>query len=474
LAQKFDKATDTLDFCCVERRGNQIILKEEEFALLVHEIEELKKEVKELKAQLGKNSSNSSKPPSSDGYKKQIKNNRGKSDKKQGAQEGHEGTTLQMVATPDKVVKHKVKGVCGCGRDLNRATFKTVQARQVFDLVEKLVEVTEHQVEVRQCSCGMVHEAECTVKGNAQYGARIKALMVYLNQYQYLPFERLQEFSQDCLGLSISDGLLATSNQLCHENLEQTEMDIKQQIIQSEVMHNDETGIRCEKKTQWIHSSSTKLHTHYSIQNKRGKEGMDAIGILAVFKGISVHDRWASYDDYDCAHALCNAHLLRDLKFLAEETGSKWAEKMIALLVKANQYKKEGLLDMKAIQAVEKQSNRIIKEGLKQEPPPTATTIIKRGRKAKTKSLLLLQVFIHRSQQVWAFLYNEAIPFDNNLAERDLRMVKLKQKISGCFRSINGAQVFCRIRSYISTARKQGYGILHAIEYALLGNPISL
>src|SRR5208282_639453 len=175
-------------------------------------------------------------------YKKMIKNNREKSGKKQGAQKGHEGTTLQMVKTPDKIVKHKVKGVCECGKDLKRAVIKNVQSRQVFDLPEKLIEVTEHQVEVRQCSCGMVHEAECAVKGNVQYGEGIKALMVYLNQYQYLPFERLQEFGQDCLGLSISDGLLAASNQLCFENLEQTEMGIKQQIIQSEVMHNDETG----------------------------------------------------------------------------------------------------------------------------------------------------------------------------------------------------------------------------------------
>jgi transposase len=459
----------------VEIKGDYVILTKEEFAGLLAVIEQLKKEVNELKAQLGKNSGNSSKPPSSDGYKKKIKNNREKSNKKQGAQEGHEGTTLQMVATPDKVVKHRANGRCGCGRDLKRATLKNVQARQVFDLVEKLIEVTEHQVEVRQCSCGRIHEAECGVKGNAQYGKRIKALMVYLNQYQYLPFERLQEFSQDCLGLSISDGLLATSNQLCYENLEQTEMDIKHQIIQSAVMHNDETGMRCEGKTKWIHTSSTELYTHYSIQDKRGREGMDAIGILPHFKGNSVHDRWASYDGYDCDHSLCNAHTLRDLKFLAEEIGSEWAKEMIPLLVEANQYKKEGLLDEKNIHLIEKQSQKIIRKGLKEEPPPPIVTEkAKRGRKAKSKSLNLLEVFIYRSKQVWMFIYNEAVPFDNNLAERDLRMVKLKQKISGCFRSKKGAQVFCRIRSYISTVRKQGHGILHAIECALLCNPISL
>jgi transposase len=470
-----DKLKRNQELCDVEITATHVILSKEEFAALMRRIEQLEREVKELKAQLGKNSSNSSKPPSSDGYKKNIKNNRERSDKNQGAQKGHEGTTLQMVKMPDKTVQHTVEGTCcECGRDLKRAGLKNVQKRQVFDLPEKLIEVTEHRVEVRQCRCGMIHEASCNIKGNAQYGERLKALMVYMNQYQYLPFERLQEFSADCLGISMSDGVLSNSNLKCYENLEQTEIEIKEQIIQSEVIHNDETGIRCEKKTQWIHSSSTESHTHYSIQNKRGKEGIDAIGILPDFKGVSVHDRWGSYDDYACDHALCNAHILRDLKFLAEENGSQWADKMITLLVQANQYKKKGLLDENAVLAIEKQNRRIVREGLKQEPPPVEVITIKRGRKAKTKSLLLLEVFMHRSQQIWAFIYNEQVPFDNNLAERDLRMVKLKQKISGCFRSLNGAQVFCRIRTYISTAKKQGHSILFAIECALSGNPISL
>jgi hypothetical protein len=460
----------------VEIKGDYVILTKAEFAALMQKVDALEKRVKELESRLSKNSGNSSKPPSSDGYKKTIKNNREKSNKKQGAQEGHEGTTLQMVETPDKVVKHKAEGICsGCGKDLKRSALKNVQSRQVFDLPEKLIEVTEHQVEVRQCSCGMVHEADCAVKGNVQYGEKIKSLMVYLNQYQLIPFNRLQQLSEDCFGMSMSDRVLGESNQLCYENLEQTETDIKQQIIQSEVMHNDETGMRCEGKTKWIHTSSTKLYTHYSIQDKRGREAMDAIGILPNFKGNSVHDRWASYDGYDCDHSLCNAHTLRDLKFLAEENGSGWAKEMIPLLVQANQYKKEGLLDEKNIHLIEKQSRKIIREGLKEEPPPPiAKEKAKRGRKAKSKSLNLLEVFIYRSTQVWKFIYKEAVPFDNNLAERDLRMVKLKQKISGCFRSKKGAQVFCRIRSYISTSRKQGQSILNAIECALMGNPLSL
>jgi transposase len=466
----------------MELTDTHVILTKEEYRKLTGQIEayvalldKLEKRVKELEAQLGKNSGNSSKPPSSDGYKKVIKNNREKSDKGQGAQEGHKGTSLQMVETPDKVIKHKVEGTCsGCGKDLQTAHVKDVQHRQVFDLPEKLIEVTEYQVEIRQCQCGMVHEAPCAVNAPAQYGRKFKALMVYLNQYQYMPFERLQEFSEDCFGMSISDGVLAMNNQQCYENLEQIEICIKQQIIQSAVMHNDETGMRCEGKTKWVHSSSTASYTHYSMQDKRGKEGINAIGILPDFQGISVHDRWASYDDYDCGHAFCNAHLLRNLKFLAEETGSKWAAPMIALLVGANHYKKEGLLNKSTIADIEKESRRIVKQGLKEEQPPEKTKLTKRGRKAKSKSLNLLNVFIDRSQQVWAFIHNQNVPFDNNLAERDLRMVKLKQKISGCFRSINGANVFCRIRSYISTIKKQGYGVLHAIEVAVAGNPIPI
>jgi transposase len=469
----------------MEMTDTHVILTKEEFGKLTGQIEaylallakvdKLENRVKELEAQLGKNSGNSSKPPSSDGYRKAIKNNREKSDKNQGAQEGHKGTTLQMVDAPDKVLMHKVEGICsGCGKDLQTARIKDVQRRQVFDLPEKLMEVTEHQVEIRECQCGILHQAPCVVNASAQYGNRFKALMVYLSQYQYMPFERLQEFSEDCFGMSISDGALVAGNQMCYDNLEENELHIKEQIIQSEVIHNDETGIRCEGKTKWVHSSSTQNYTHYSLQDKRGKEAINDIGILPDFKGISVHDRWASYNEYDCGHALCNAHLLRDLKFLAEELHIQWAPDMIALLVKANQFKKEGLLHKKIISGIENQSRKIIKQGLKEEPLLDIKTIPQRGRKAKSKSLNLLNVFIERSDQVWAFIHNQAVPFDNNLAERDLRMVKLKQKISGCFRSINGGKVFCRIRSYISTARKQRHSILFAIESAIVGNPISL
>jgi len=458
-----------------------ILISKVEYDQLHNEIDQLRKtvailmaRVNELEGMLHKNSGNSHKPPSSDGYKKVIKNNREKTGKKQGAQLGNEGKTLKQRTDPDKIVEHKIMGRCGCGENLETLPVKNIKRRQVFDLPEKLLEVTEHRVEIKQCPCGKLHEAACVVQGITQYGEGIKSLAIYLNQYQYLPFERTQEFFEDIIGISISDAVLTESNEICYEELEDTEFQIKQAIIENDVMRNDETGMRCEGKNQWIHTSSTLQHTHYSIQGKRGKEGMDAIGILNNYQGTSIHDRYASYDGYSCTHGLCNAHLLRELKYVHEEMGKDWADNMIELLVETNNLKKEEKLDERAIKKMERQYGKITQQGKKEEPKQIVPVIKKRGRIAKTKSLNLLEAFINRPQEILRFAYDKNVPFDNNLAERDLRMVKLKQKISGCFRTFHGAEVFCRIRSYISTVRKQGHSVLDAIEQAIMGQPIAL
>lgn len=239
---------------------DHILLPRKVYEELLRTIELLKDRVKKLESankalqeRLNKNSSNSHKPPSSDGYRKGIKNNREKSGKSQGAQKGH-----------------KVKGQCQCGRDLEQAPVLRIERRQVFDLPGKLMEVTEHQVEIRQCCCGVIHQAECKEKGNAQYGTRIKSLAVYLNQYQFVPFERLQEFFEDVIGVSISDGVLTGSNELLYEQLEKPEEQIKKALQESKVLHNDETGMRCSGKLQWIHSSSTDSHTHFTAYSRNG------------------------------------------------------------------------------------------------------------------------------------------------------------------------------------------------------------
>jgi transposase len=232
-------------------------------------------------------------------------------------------------------------------------------------------------------------------------------------------------------------------------------------------MHNDETGIRWEGKTQWIHVSSTQQNTHYAIDEKRGKEAMDRINILPRFWGTSVHDRWASYEKYShCDHAYCMAHSLRVLNFAAEELGKPWAAQMQTTLLNAYGLSKQKQIKQSEITAIEKKYDEIVNEGIKQEPLPLAA-IHKRGRKAKGKSLKLLECFRDKKKEYMGFLYDKNIPFDNNLAERDLRMVKLKQKISGCFRTRKGAEMFCRIRSYISTIKKQGGNIWDALQLSI-------
>jgi transposase len=452
-----------------------ILIKKEDYEYLLRTINNLTSRIEELEAQSKKNSQNSHKPPSTDAFNKSIKNNREKGKNKQGAQQGHKGTTLQMTANPDIVITHEVMGLCSCGEDLQKAEIINTINQQVIDFPVKLIEVTEHQTEVRQCKCGKIHQGEKLYQANVQYGERLKSFLIYANQYQLIPFERLQGLFEDCFGITISDGLIDQTNEKCYNNLSETEQRIKQALVESEVIHNDETGIRCETKLKWIHSCSNSILTHYGIQAKRGKEGMDNIGILPNFKGNSVHDRFSSYDNYtNCDHSLCNSHLLRELKYINEEIGRAWAGEMITLLVKANNAKKEDRIDESFQRVIENWYRHILSSAFKEEPPIIINTDKKRGRKARPKSLLLMEAFRDRKVEILRFLYEANIPFDNNLAERDIRMVKLKQKISGCFRTSHGAEVFCRIRSYLSTVRKQGYPVFDSICKAISGNPVQV
>ena len=413
----------------MESKEEYITIQKSEYEFLVNTLKELQQEVinlrgqvKELEGMLSKTSNNSHKPPSSDGYQKGIKNNREKSDKKQGAQSGHEGKTLESVASPDYVMVHKVIGKCECGKELEQLPLKGLCRRQVFDIPEKLIEVTEHQIETKQCVCGKIHEAACEVKGVTQYGVRMKALAVYLNQYQMVPYERVQELISDCFGVRISDWVLDNSNQNCYTELEHTEEMVKNALVKSEVIHNDETGLRCNKKLQWVHVSSTDTYTHFSIQEKRGSAGMDAIGILPEFKGISVHDRFSSYDKYSCRHSFCNAHLLRELKYVHEELDKNWASEMSGVMVEANELKKQDGLNETTIQEIETKYSNVLNAGLEEEwyvPIQNG----KRGRKAKPKSRLLFEAFRDNRTEILKFIHNTDVPFDNNLAERDIRKI---------------------------------------------------
>lgn len=447
-----------------------VIIREEDLLLMQQQIVTLLERISELEHRLNKDSSNSHKPPSSDSFRKPIQNNREKSNKSQGAQPGHKGTMLTMTDDPDKIILHPVRGKCDCGRELRWQPVINVQRSQVIDIPEKLKEITEHQIEVKQCKCGQIYYGKTLSMAPVQYGSRIKAMSVYMNNYELLPYDRLQDFFHDCFNIEFSDGALVGANEKCYVNLEPTEQQIKYSLKSSPVIHNDETGLRCEKSLKWAHVSSNQNFTHYAFHDRRGTEAINDIGILPGYKGVSVHDRYSSYDSYQCDHGLCNAHLLRDLKGIVED-GKTWASQMISLLLQAKKYKETTRLSKKIKDEIFSEYYKIVSSGLGSEPVLEENTVKKRGRKKKPDSLRLLETFLNRKYQILKFFIKKNVPFDN-LAERDLRMIKLKQKISGCFRTKKGAEIFCRIRSYISTIRKHGYSIIDSIQLDIEGNPV--
>ncbi len=441
----------------------------------------LRKRVDELEQQLAKNSRNSSKPPSTDGFKKPSpKSLRKKGQRNTGGQPGHPGHTLQMAENPDHAEHHRVEHCTCCGRSLANQAAAGIEKRQVHDLPPVRLVVTEHRAESTRCSCGHLNKADFPEGVNApvQYGPGVKAAAVYLKHYQFIPYDRTCELLSDLFGCPMSEGTLATIISKSHELAAEPAEKIKTLIELAPVVHFDETGSRVEGKRWWLHSASTAGATYYDIHRKRGGEAIDEIGILPDFKGRAIHDFWKSYFAYACEHGLCNAHHLRELTFIHEQYQQDWAERMIDCLVdmkEAVERAKRTLLPLSEtrIQAFETRYRRILDEGYAKNPlhslPPNAKK--KRGRRKKPKARNLLERLDQHHSEVLAFLYDFDVPFDNNLAERDIRMMKVQQKISGTFRSEEGAKAFCRIRSYISTARKNAVGAMDALTRLFDGNP---
>jgi len=447
-------------------------------------LEELTFRIKHLEDQLAKNSTNSHKPPSSDGLKKKVKKTktlRKRSGKKPGGQEGHKGKTLQYSNNPDIIIEHKIDSCNKCGNGLKKVKPFGTKKRQVKDIKIELI-TTEHIVHVVDCPiCNSKNEASFPegVEKKVQYGSRIKSLMVYLSQYQLIPYLRAAELISDLTGELISPGTIFNTNKNCFNRLEKVELEIVQLLLDSDFAHFDETGMRCESKTQWLHTIATEQLSFFNIHKKRGGVAMDDIGFLKKYNGTAVHDFFKSYLNYLCSHAYCNAHILRELVFTFERFTQKWAKEMSSFLLKIKKRvesskKKNGLSFNKGtIARFNEEYTKIIKKGLKQNPEiKIRENGKKRGRiKQSFSRNLLLRLKEHRDE-VLAFMYDFNIPFDNNEAERTLRMSKVKQKISGCFRSLEGARIFCRIRGFISTAKKRSYNILESIELAFTGDPL--
>lgn len=375
---------------------------------------------------------------------------------------------------------HRVERCSGCGRSLTGQEPDRIERRQVYDLPEPKLEVTEHQAEVKTCPCGCLNRAAFPTEAAApvQYGPRVKSVAVYLGEYQLLPFDRLVEIMRDRFACeSFSEGTLANFKADCSRRLEPVEAAIRDLAVAEPVVGFDETGVRATGSLHWLHTVSTQFLTWYYAHKRRGRVAMDAAGILSEYRGRAVHDFWKSYFEYDCDHALCNSHLLRELIFLWEQQAQKWAKAMIDhLLAIREAVATANAAGLTALPPTDRERflndyERIVKAGYAQNPIDPKRGPKRRGRRKQSKARNLLDRFRDHSDGILAFMRDFAVPFDNNQSERDLRMMKLRQKISGTFRSFQSLVNFCRIRGYVSTSRKNGLNALNALQLVFLGNP---
>jgi len=437
--------------------------------------------IQELRDQLAKDSHNSSKPPGSDGLKKpKTSSLRQQGQRPLGGQPGHKGDTLNMVAEPDQIERHRVTACPHCQTNLAAVEAIGYEKRQVFDIPPLRLEVTEHQAEIKHCpGCGeqVSGEFPADVTQPTQYGPRLKAQASYLNTYHFIPLARTEELLTDFYGQSPCEAVLISANNQLVEQTKPSLERIKEQLIAADVVNFDESGLRIEGKLQWLHVASTPELTHYHVHPKRGQVGMAAGGILTEFQGGAVHDHWTSYLAFaTCQHYFCNAHHLRELQFIVEQYQQPWAADMAQLLrnikleVEATPAPATSLPpDRLAYYAAE--YDKLIGQGLTANPPADDPPATKRGRPKQSPPKNLLDRLQTHKAGVLAFMADFRIPFDNNLAERDVRMIKVKQKVSGAFRTQTGADAFCTIRAYISTARKQGVNAIDALYHAFLGQP---
>lgn len=447
----------------------------------------LQTQVEQLQGRLALNSKNSSKPPSSDGLNKpKPKSLRKAGQRPTGGQKGHPGTTLCQVAEPDHVVLHAPPPECDhCRCNLGNATVGEV--RQVFDLPPLRLEVTEHRVLQVRCTCGKMHRGEFPrhVSASVQYGAAALATMVHLNQHHMLPVQRTASLMGELFSMPVSQATVLKACEDAQARLLPTVGVIAQALLAAPVVHADETGLRVNKTLHWMHVLATETLTWVGRHAKRGKVAFDELGILPRFKGTLIHDGWVPYRALNCTHGLCNAHHLRELTYVFEELKQAWAGDMIELLTCANHIDnifcahdqaEPPLPDYNAAQYLHEVArlrhryDEILELG--EAANPRAPASGKRGRTKQSKPANLLQRLREHADDVWRFMTDPAVPFTNNLAEQAVRMPKVKQKISGCFRTPDGADTFCVIRSYLATMHKQGAPLLDALTKTFLGSPI--
>lgn len=454
-----------------------------ELPVLREQVSVLLARVQELEAQRAKDSRNSSKPPSSDGLRRKTKSLRKPSGKKAGGQLGHPGQTLRLVGVPEVVEEHRPLACAHCQASLDDAPVVLRERRQVHELPPLRLLVHEHQaVHVRcpACQTVTVGTFPAAVPSRVQYGPRLGALAVYLVEGQFIPFGRAQQLLTDLLAVRLGRGSVVSWVQQAAQTLQPVDAALKAALVRAPVLHNDETGVRRAGQLAWAHVASTARLTHYAIHTRRGAEATDVIGILPAFHGVSVHDGWGGYRAYPaCRHALCNVHHLRELTFVEEEYQQAWAGEMKALLREmravANHARTQGLPQVPTPERdpLLARYREILAAGLAANPPPAARRRPgQRGRLAQSPARNLLGRLLLHQDEVLAFLDDLSIPFENNQAERDLRGLKVQQKVSGCFRSDAGADAFACLRGYLATLRKQGHALLAALDTVFTGHPL--
>ena len=444
------------------------------------QITALQEAVKQLQSRLNMSSRNSSKPPSSDGLDKPApKSLRVAGQRPSGGQKGHPGSTLCQATQPDKIVIHSVPEQCkACQRKLTFAYLG--ETRQVFDLPSLQFEVTEHHAMQAICRCGQVHTGQFPVGVNAgvQYGPRAQAAMVHLNQNHAVSVQRTAALMQDFFGLTVSQATVVKAAQTGAQILQPTVQAIGQAAVSSAVLHADETGLRVAKKLHWLHVLATDTLTWMGCHPKRGTEAFEALALLQQFQGVLVHDGWIPYKALQCQHALCNAHHLRELTYLLEEQGQAWAGDMIELLSHASHTDNVNCADGQSPNYNSQKHQTQVRDlrhlydailAQAQGDNPRALSSGKRGRPKQSKATNLIGRLRDYSDDVWRFMTQADVPFTNNLAEQAVRMPKVKQKVSGCFRTLEGAQTYCVIRSYCATMHKQGTNIFEALVAAFKG-----
>lgn len=460
---------ENIDIDSTIKRVKALLLKDKELSPSTRSLlEVLVLIITLLTNRINLNSKNSSKPPSSDLNRK--KTSKTQSDKKPGGQNGHTGNTLTRVENPDKIKVIKIDR-----SKLPPGEYKEVgyESRQVFDIDISRV-VTEYQVQILEDKDGNRFTASFPegVTKAVQYGSSIKAHSVYLSQFQLIPYDRVKDYFAEQLDVPISVGSIFNFNKEAFSLLEGFDELVKNKLINSALIHSDETGINVNGGKFWLHCSSNYLWTYFFPHKKRGTEAMNAIGILPNFNGILCHDHWKPYYKYDCLHALCNAHHIRELTRAWEQDGQHWAKRLKELLEKINRAVNDAgdVLSYDESTKYRQEYRAIIKEAEKESPAPDESQRKgKRGRLKRTKSRNLLERLRDFEEDVLRFMYNEIVPFTNNPGENDIRMTKVQQKISGCFRSSEGAEIFCRIRSYISSCRKQDISATTALGLLFKG-----